>query len=374
MPDRPELLKTALHSRHLAAGATMTDEAGWDMPLSYRGAIEEVRAVRTRAGVMDVSHLGRLRIRGAGAAELLERLCTADVAHQEDNTARLTLLCSQTGGIIDQCYLLRPEGFWVLLTSPCNRLKVLEHVRSHAGDFDAKVDDQTEKTSMLSVTGPQAPAILDAVLPEKASQTPAGAVRVGSLLIAKYIVMRTGYSGEWGLEAVVPNMAAGMAWDFITKKAGPNAAPPIGMAARDVLRIEAGLPRYGHEINETIDPITAGLEGLVDFSHEFLGREAVMQHRERPAARRRVGLVVGGDVAEQSVIPRQGAVVLRTDGGEAGTVTSGTYSPTLDKVIAMAYVGADAAEAGTELLVQVGAERRQTHVVELPFHRGSARA
>jgi aminomethyltransferase len=225
-----DLLKTALHEKHIAAEAKMTDEAGWKMPLSYGSVLDEARMVRTRAGIFDIGHLGRLRIRGDGALDLLERICTADVAHQEDNTAIRTLLCNERGGILDQAMLVRTMDFWVLTTSACNRAKVLEHLARHAVDFDVKIDDQTERTSHVAVAGPGAGGILDAALPVKPASMPRGAVKVGSLMIARYIAMRVGYTGEWSLEVILPHLAVAQAWRFITQKAGDRCIPRPGSA------------------------------------------------------------------------------------------------------------------------------------------------
>ena len=346
-------------------------KAGWLMPLSYRGVIDEVRQVRRRAGVFDISHLGRIRIRGDGAPDLLEHLCTADVIHQEDDTVLRTLLCNDQGGIIDDCLLVRAEGFWLLTTSAICREKVLRHVQAAAADFDVKIDDQTQRTSQFAVTGPAAAGILDAVLPQKPSAMKPGEVKVGSLMIARYIAMRTGYSGQWGLEVVVPNMVAAEAWRFITEKAGENCIAPAGLAARDVLRIEAGLPRYGHELNETVDPVTAGLQDKLDFEHDFLGREALLKKTQGRPKRVLVGLSLetptGRDDA--AAIPKLGSAVSTPDGNEVAAVTSGTFSPTLEKVIAMAYVARSAAGADTELLVDVAGFRRPAVVSRLPFAR-----
>jgi len=372
VPEDRQLLKTSLHSKHVAAGAKMGDEAGWEMPLSYRGALAEAQEVRNRGGLFDISHLGRIRIRGDGAVDLLERVCTADAAGQEDDTAAYTLLCNDRGGIIDHCMLARAEGFWLLTASAMNRHKVLDHLQARAGDFDVKIDDQTERTAHVAVAGPAAADMLDAVLPQKVSAMPPGAVKVGSLMIARYIVMRVGYCGEWSLEAIMPNMVAGQAWRFITEKAGANRIAPAGLLARDVLRIEAGLCRYGHELNETIDPVTAGLAAAVDFEHEFIGRDAVRAIREKGPSRKRVALVFAAPSGppEATSIPKMGAPVSRSDGHEAGAVTSATYSPMLDRIIALAYVAADAAEAGTKLFLRSGAQLQPARIVDLPFAKG----
>jgi len=364
-----EPLRSALYEKHVAAEAKMGQEAGWEVPLVFSGIAEEVRAVRSRAGVLDISHAGRIRIRGAGAVDLLERVCTADAVHQEDDTALYTLLCNERGGVIDHGHLLRLADFWVLVCSPPCRGKLLEHLQTVAADFDAQVDDQTGKTSQIAVTGPAAPELLDKVLPMKVSSLPPLAVRSGSLLIARYIAARISCSGEWGMEVILTSMMASQAWRFITQKAGESRLPPVGLAAADVLRIEAGLPRYGCELNETIDPMTAGLERCVDFDHDFIGRDAVAKIRDKATARRLVGLVLevtpSGKPAT-GAIPKQGSAV-KQDGVEVGAVTSATYSPTLDKIIAMAYVGRSAGEPGSRLDVTTGRGDLPAVVKALPF-------
>ena len=329
----------ALGKQHEAAGAVMGQEGGWTVPMSYAGAIAEAEAVRRRAGVMDVSSIGRLRIRGDGALTLLERVCTADVARQEDDSAILTCLCNDAGGILDVGYLVRLESFWVLTTSPGNREKVLTHLRAQdvAG---VRIDDQTAMVGQLCVAGPAGAEILDAVLPVPVGGLAAGQAKMSSMFVAKYIATATGWVDEWSLEVMLPNLLIGRAWQFITAKAGENALPPVGAAARDILRIEAGLVRYGHEVNETIDPITAGLSRCVSLDHDFLGAAAVAKVADHGPARQRVLMKVTGEA-----IPRQGTAVLDADGTEAGTVTSGTFSPKHGAVLAMAYVprGSDGA-------------------------------
>jgi len=278
--ENNELLKTALHARHVAAAARMGPWEGWDMPLDYGDADGEVAKVRARAGVFDISHLGRIRIRGDGVVDLLERLCTSDAARQEDNTAALTLLCNDAGGIIDAGILIRLENDWVLTCSAASRLKVLEHVQTNAADFDVKVSDQTQNTTHICTCGQAAAGILDAVLPEKVSPLPRGAAKIGSFVVARYIAARTGYTNLWSLEVILPNMLAHQAWSFITAKAGANAIRPAGMSAREILRKEASLPRRGRDFNETTDPITAGLERAVDFNHDFLGRDAILKIKQ----------------------------------------------------------------------------------------------
>jgi aminomethyltransferase len=372
MSQDPEPLKLPLDATHRDLGATMGLEGGWEVPLSYSGALAEAAEVRDRACVFDISHVGRIRIRGSDALALVEKLCTTDVVHQEDDTAACTLLLNESGGILADAIVARLEGFWLITTDPCNRQKVLDHATSVCEGMSAKVDDQTEKGAMLAVTGAAAREVLDSVLPEKPGDLQPGATKIGSMMIARYIVMRTSFTGMWGLEVILPKMFIAKAWRFITEKADDKSLKPAGMTARDILRIEAGLCRYGHELNETIDPFTAGLESLVDFDHEFIGRQALTALRNKGVSRRRVGLRLDG--SEASVIPRFGDTVYNSEGLEVGAVTSGTFSPTLDCSVAMAYVSLASGDTGTVLDVEVAStgQKVSATVTDLPFIPPSA--
>ena len=367
MPDET-LFKTALHDSHVSAGAAMGQDGGWEMPLHFGGALDEVQQARRHAAVFDISHVGRLRVRGDEALDLMERVCTADVVRQEDNTARYTLLCNDRGGIIDECLAVRLEDHWLLTTSPDCRVKVAEHLEEAADDFDVKVDDQTLKTTCICIAGPATEAILDELLPIRVAGMAPGEASSGTLMLARYVAMRTNYLGQWALEVIIPNLFAGKAWRFITEKAGEKALPPAGALARDVLRMEAGHCRYGHELNETIDPFTAGLGEAVDFSHPFVGREALEKIKEQTPSRRRVGLSLSPpeDASASEQIPGQGTTVRTAEGREVGTITSGTYSPALDRAVAMAYVASDCAQAGSGLVVD-SEPPMEASVVDLPF-------
>ena len=275
MSEGTELLRTALHARHVAAGAEMGPVCGWEMPRHYGDPQAEYERARARAAVMDVSHVGRIRVRGDGAVDLLERLCTADVGRQEDDRAQYTLLLNQAGGILADAMVVRLESFWVLTVAPARRQAVLAHAQALAGDFGAKVDDQTFKTSMLATVGPAAGAILDRVLPKKPSRLARGSALTGSMLIARYIASRTGPTRLWSLEVMLPNMLAGKAWQFITHKAGDNAIAPAGLLVRDRLRADAGIGAWGEDFDESSTPVSAGLMKAVDLGHDFLGRDAV---------------------------------------------------------------------------------------------------
>jgi len=363
-----DLIHSALHEKHQALEAVFGDVAGWEMPLSYRGAIQEANTVRLRAGVFDFSHAGRFRIRGDGALALLERVCTHDVVHQEDDTAEPTLLLNARGGILDTGRLLRMEDGWMLTVSPINRHKVLDHLSPLAEELDAKLDDRTEKEATLLIAGPSAAGLLDPlltdVMSEPASKLPAGAVRSGTYLLARYAVARTDELGMWSVEVTMSNLFATKAWRFITEKAGDRCIAPTGLAAWDVLRVEAGVPAYGHEVNETFDPYLAGLADRVSLDHDFIGADACRSLAARPPARKRMGLVL------DQVIPRQGSVVLDSEGAEIGAVTSGTFSSALDRAIAMACVAASSAVPQAEVTVVQDGVRLPARIAELPFVNG----
>jgi len=270
--------RLALHDAHLAGGAEIAERDGWLVPIHYGDAEAEAAALADRAGVFDSSHLGRIRVAGDGALDLLERACTADAATQEDDTALLTAVCDEAGVIIDVCFVVRLAKFWVLTTNAAARPAVLAHLQAIAADVGAKVDDQTFKTSMITVAGPGAMEVLDPLLPHKPSTLVRGDVRAGALLLARYIAMRTGSTGLWSIQVMLPNMLVGQAWKFITKKAGENCLPQIGRDVQDTFRRRAGVS--GPEDFAGKDPITAGLARLVDLDHDFLGRDALECNRD----------------------------------------------------------------------------------------------
>ncbi len=362
------LLRTPLYEAHVRAGARMVDFAGWSMPLLYTGILQEHAATRSGATVFDVSHMGRLRVRGEAAYKLLDRACTADVVHQEDNTAQYSLLCNDSGGVIDDIFTYRLDDSWLVVCNASNRLKVLEHLArlNRGGGFGAAIEDETLGTAMLAVQGPTALAKLQAVLPLDIIGMRRHDVAQGQVLALSYIASRTGYTGEAGLEVILPAAAAMQAWAYITAPA--IGVIPAGLGSRDVLRLEAGLPLYGHELNEQTSPISAHLGFAVRPDGDYVGAAAIAEVRRRKAARKLVGLQL-----DTKRIARQGMAVT-IDGREVGVVTSGTFSPSCQASIAMAYV--DAGEARRHRRVQVVMREGQEltgQIVRLPFYRGTAK-
>jgi aminomethyltransferase len=361
------LLRTPLYEAHLRAGARMVDFAGWSMPLLYASILQEHQVTRTAATVFDVSHMGRLHIRGDSAFKLLDRACTADVVHQEDNTALYSLLCNDSGGIIDDIFVYRLAEAWMVVCNASNREKVLSHLeRLNRGGFGAVIEDQTLQTAMLAVQGPEALAILQSVLPMDLAAMHRRQVVQDKLMVFNFIASRTGYTGEAGLEVILPKAAALPAWEFLTSPRG--GVKPAGLGSRDVLRLEAGLPLYGHELNEQTSPISAGLGFAVREEGDYVGAPVIADIRRRKPARRLVGLRLEGPR-----IARQGMAV-HMRGREVGVITSGTFGPSCQASIAMAYIDYARARPGRSVTVRLREDQDLTgQIVRLPFYRGSAK-
>jgi aminomethyltransferase len=243
------LLRSPLYDLHVAAGAAMTAEAGWEVPARYGDARAEAGQARQGAAVADVTPAGRVRIRGDGAGRAVEKLCGAESLRQEDDTVRPVTLRDASGGVLGAARLLRLEDFWLVLTSPAGRQAAVAAAAEIGSATDASVDDQTEKTAMIACLGPRSAELLDSVLPVRVSDLPDGGARTGSLLIAKYIVLRSDLRGAapgapqspplWRMEVILPAMLAGKAWRFITEKAGDNRIAPCGSEAMAMLQGEA---------------------------------------------------------------------------------------------------------------------------------------
>jgi aminomethyltransferase len=357
--------QSPLHGTFQALEANFGTEADWSVPLSFTGPLDEAQAALDRAVVFDLTPLGRLRIRGDGAVDLLERVCTHDVAGQEDDTTAHTLLLTERGTILEEALLTRLENFWVLTTNPGNREKVLRHLQVQELE-DARVDDQTFKVAQLGVVGPAGEDILNAVLPISIKGLSRGSARQGSIMVANYIASRTAETSAWSLEVMLPNLLLKQAWSFITEKAGQNALTPAGWVARDVLRQHAGLCRYGCEVSEAVDPLTAGLEACLGGEQECIGRSAIDDLRRKGPARRRVQLRLPAPVADQPAgpsLPRQGDALTDTDGREVGNVTSAAPTPDAQAVLAQAYLAADAAGIGRSFTVHARLGPLQAEVV-----------
>lgn len=363
------LNQTPLHAWHAAHGGRLVDFAGWSMPVQYGSIIDEHTATRTAVGLFDVSHMGRLRIDGPGGAALLDRLLTRKVIGLGIGKIRYSLMCQENGGILDDVlvyHLQQPQGnlYHQLVVNASNREKIVTWIKSQLRPADeATLTDQTFDTAMIAVQGPVALRAVEPLIGADVGGLAYYTGRETSICGHRGIVSRTGYTGEDGCELIVPAANAVEVWTRVLEAGKEQGARAVGLAARDTLRLEAAMPLYGHELNENVDPLTADLGFAVNFQgRDFVGREALEKIKAVPNRPRRVGLELAG-----KRIPREHYPVL-ANGEKIGEVTSGTFSPTLQKSIAMAYVQPQYAAAGTELSVDIRGAAEACRVVALPFY------
>lgn len=362
-------LKTPLHAWHSSHHGRLVEFAGWDMPIQYTSIVEEHVATRTAAGLFDISHMGRLEFRGPDALTLVDRLVTRYVAKLKPGAVRYALVTNERGGILDDVlvyHVARVDGspHVMLVVNASNRRKIVSWIEQHRrADEQVVMDDVTRATAMIAVQGPRAIEIVEPLVDIDLGGMKyytGSAARWGEIEV---LVSRTGYTGEDGCELIVPAAAATAVWRQLIEAGAERGLVPVGLAARDTLRLEAGMPLYGHELTEEITPLQAGLAFAVQLDkHPFIGRDALVAAAADPSWPRRVGLRL-----DDRRVPREHYRVLR-DGQEVGAVTSGTFSPTLQCPIAMAYVIPEAAEVGGRLDIDIRGRSASAEVVELPFY------
>jgi aminomethyltransferase len=359
--------RTPLFDWHVAHQARMVEFGGWMMPVQYASIVDEHHATRKGVGLFDISHMGRLKFTGSGAAAFLDRLLTRRVVGMGAGKIRYSLVTNESGGILDDVLVYHlSENHYLLVVNASNRPKIVGWVERHLPSAkDVQFADQTLETAMIAVQGPAALAsvtnLVSAPLGEMEYYTGTSAKIVGVSGLAS----RTGYTGEDGCELIVPRDAALSVWEAVLNAGSARGAKPAGLGARDTLRLEAAMPLYGHELSEEIDPYRAGLSFAVNLSHDFIGRNALSRLKDAPDQPVRVGLALSG-----KRVPREHYAVLQ-GGASVGAVTSGTFSPTLEKPIAMAYVRRDVAAVGTDLAIDIRGKSEPAQVVELPFYRRS---
>lgn len=365
------LEQTPLHAWHAAHQGRMVDFAGWSMPVQYGSIVAEHEATRTAAGLFDVSHMGRFWLTGPDAEVLLERIFTRSPRRMKPGQVRYGLITNRAGGVLDDVLLSRvvpagDEPFWLLVVNASNRIKIWDWLLLHTEPGEqAGLSDRTRETAMIAVQGPLA---LQLVQPHVGDLDLAGmkyyTVRRSQGWGDWVLVSRTGYTGEDGCELILPKENAVAAWEALLAAGADQGARPAGLGCRDTLRLEAGMPLYGHELEEEINPIQADLKFALDLAdRDFIGRDAIALFAEDPGQPVRIGLEISGRRAA-----REGSTLLQ--GGErVGVVTSGSFSPTLEKPIAMGYVIPEAAAVGATLEVDIRGKIVPAKVVSLPFYR-----
>ncbi|MBY0460287.1 MAG: glycine cleavage system aminomethyltransferase GcvT [Gemmataceae bacterium] len=354
-------LHTPLYRWHVDHKARMVPFGGWEMPVQYAGIAPEHKAVRSAAGVFDISHMARVDFSGPDALGLLETVFTNSVATMKDGQVRYGLVCNADGGILDDVLIYRwPDGFAAVVNAS-NREKILKWLESHRAGLNVTVEDRTFATTMIAVQGPKAVDLVAGLFTHDVSSLKYYFAMESEYRGEMCVVSRTGYTGEDGFEAIVPNDLGVTLWDELIGRG----AVACGLGARDTLRLEAAMPLYGHELGETINPIQAGLAWAVKLDKgAFVGREAIQRFATDHTKPVRVGLQIEGKRAA-----REGCAVTDASGALVGTVTSGSLCPWVDQSLAMAYVNPPVAAAGTKLEIDVRGTKLPAAVVALPFYK-----
>ncbi|WP_020473105.1 glycine cleavage system aminomethyltransferase GcvT [Zavarzinella formosa] len=354
-------LRTPLFDWHVARKARMVPFGGWEMPVQYSGIIHEHQIVRNAAGMFDISHMARFDLNGPDALTLIQKVFTNDAAKMKAGQVKYGLVCKENGGILDDILVYRFADHWAMVVNASNREKIFAWLAAQKGSLDTTVTDHTLESAMIAVQGPTMLTVCHEMFPDDPS-----ALKYYHAMETTYrgwpcVVSRTGYTGEDGLEiSIEKTQAVALADDLLDR-----GAVPCGLGARDTLRLEAAMPLYGHELNETITPIQAGLGWAVKFDKgEFIGREALEESEGLMGVQmRRVGLELEGKRAA-----REHSTIL-AGGIPMGVVTSGSYVPTLEKSIAMGYVAPRAAFPGSELMVDIRGTPTPAKVVPMPFYK-----
>jgi aminomethyltransferase len=376
----PMLKHTPFYDFHVKAGGKMVDFAGWEMPILYKSITDEHHHTRNSGSIFDVSHMGRIRFSGSDALKFLDKILTRKIVDQKPGVSRYSLVCNEQGGVLDDVIVSRDTKDWLMVCNASNREKLLKHFRevrsSHSFDFD--FNDQTESTAMIALQGPKVIDRLAGILPGDLKNLKRYHFYNDSVMLVKFSAFRSGYTGEDGIELILGAKMAAMAMKMLAGGLEKENATirPAGLGARDTLRLEAGMPLYGHELGENIDAISTGLNFAIDLTKDFIGAARLRDIASTGPARKLVGLELEG-----KRIARQGTPVVVNNGSGAnssgaeasglvvGEVTSGTLSPTLGKSIAMAYVDATHAAEGTLLGVDLKGTINPAKIVKLPFYK-----
>jgi aminomethyltransferase len=362
----PVARSSPLADRHEALGARLIEFSGWLMPLQYGSILDEHRAVRERAGLFDLSHMGELFVEGPEAGAALARALVSDPPALAVGRAHYSMICASDGGILDDLivYRLAPERFLVVANAG-NAVLVSDTLAERLAGSKAILDDRSLATALCAVQGPRSIDIVGPLTDVDLGALHYYAIAEGTVAGLPALVARTGYTGEDGFEVFVDTAQAEVLWDALLAAGRPQGMVPVGLGARDTLRLEAGMPLYGNDLDVTTNPYEAGLGSVVklDKPDDFVGRAALRRVAEAGPDRLRVGLVVRG-----RGIARHGYPVMAGE-RRTGVVTSGTQSPTLGVPIAMAYVAPGDARPGTMLAVEVRDQPVPSEVVSLPFYR-----
>ena len=361
------LRKTPLHDLMLSSGARLVDFAGWEMPVQFTSVIEEHLAVREKAGLFDVSHMGEVAVRGKGSLTLLQRLTPNDVARLEVGQAQYTALLTPRATFVDDVLIYkRKDDAYLLCVNAANTEKDFRYLRENAS-AETQVEDVSADYGQIALQGPRAATILTRLAGTAVERLPSYRFIETTLNGSPVLISRTGYTGEDGFEIYCAPAATVGIWESLMEAGKGEGLRPCGLGARDTLRLEARLPLYGNDIDETVTPLEAGLSFIVKLEKgEFLGSAVLKRQREEGVVRR----LVGFELTERG-IPRHG-YPLRVAGRDSGAVTSGTFAPFLKKSIGLGYVPAEHSMVGREIRVEIRGSEVPGKIVKTPFYQRRA--
>ena len=360
-----DLKNTALTEVHTKLGAKLVPFAGYNMPVSYEGIIAEHETVRNGVGVFDVSHMGEFILKGEKALELIQRLTSNDASRLVDGKVQYTCLPNETGGIVDDLLLYRiDEKTYMLVVNASNIEKDWNWIVKF--NFEkVEMHNISDKTSLLAVQGPLAAKALQSLVDFDLNSLEYYSFRKGDFAgVSNVLISATGYTGAGGFELYFENNAAHKIWDAIFEAGRPYGIKPIGLGARDTLRLEMGFCLYGNDIDGTTSPLEAGLGWITKFSKEFTNSKSLLEQKEKGVSKK----LVGFEMIEKG-IPRQHYEIVTEAGEPIGLVTSGTQSPSLKKAIGMGYVKTGFAREGTEIFVRIREKNFKAKVVKIPFYK-----
>lgn len=361
MPPSATLKHTPFHAMHRALGARLVDFAGFEMPVRYSGDVQEHRCVRERVGLFDISHMGEFHVGGPGALDFVDRAVTNDVGALAVGQVLYSPMCRPDGGIVDDLLVYRFSDHFMLVVNASNIAKDWEWLERDR-PAGVTLEDRSDTTALLALQGPRAAEVLKGHVPEAALDLGFYRFTTGRMFGADAVISRTGYTGEDGFELYFDPAHAAAVWDGLVRAGAPHGLEPIGLGARDTLRLEMGYMLYGNDIDDHTTPLEAGLGWTVKLGKPgFHGREVLIRQKEQGLARRLVGLE-----AEGRRVPRH-AMPVERGGTATGQVTSGTFSPSLERAIAMAYVNVADAANGTTVEAVAGNTRIAARVVKRPF-------
>jgi len=367
------LKQTPLHDTHVALGARMVEFGGWDMPVQYSGILDEHNTVRNCAGLFDIDHMGQFDVTGKDALAFLQHLLTADISKLEMNEAGYAVMCYADGTVVDDTFVYKLAGKtkteikYMVVVNASNKEKDFAWMNAHRGGFRVKLEDVSDKYYMLAFQGPKAEEILQPLESFDLSKIKYHHARAFGIGKERGLIARTGYTGEDGFELFVPVSHGKHVWDAILEAGKAAGARPIGLGARDSLRFEAKMALYGHEIDQHTTPIEAGLSWACDLNKMFIGRDCLLKRKLEGVTKKLVGL----EMIDRGVARKD--YEIQKDGKTIGIVTTGMFSPTLQKNLGLGFVLPEFAAIGTEFDVIVRGNPLKAKVVKTPFYANRAR-